>query len=63
MKKLKLDLESLAVDSFDTRAEEQGERGTVQAHGIIIYGSYYCSPLCAGTYQAWCYYTGGPIYV
>lgn len=32
MRKLKLDLEELAVDSFDTRAEDGDARGTVRAH-------------------------------
>jgi hypothetical protein len=43
MRKLKLEVESLAVESFDTAAELKEERGTVHgnAYPIII-----LSPLC-----------------
>lgn len=32
MKKLRLDLEDLAVDTFDTAAERRDDDGTVEAH-------------------------------
>lgn len=32
MKKLALNLESLSVESFETLAKAQGQRGTVQGH-------------------------------
>jgi hypothetical protein len=34
MRKLKLDLDQLTVDSFDTDADDGAQRGTVEAHSL-----------------------------
>jgi hypothetical protein len=36
MAKLKLDLDDLGVESFETTDEEAGPRGTVRAHDSVI---------------------------
>jgi len=55
MKKLKLDLDTLAVDSFDTDAVAGGE-GTVLAHQRTIDHGHSCqrTPCCPDTYQVSC---------
>jgi hypothetical protein len=66
MKKLRLQVESLRVESFDTREQPRG-RGTVQAHDtnggtchLSECGATYCAtncyPYCPGadTYQQTC---------
>lgn len=35
MRKLKLDLNTLVVEGFDTKSRRDGVRGTVQGHGTI----------------------------
>jgi hypothetical protein len=46
MKKLKLDVEMLAVDSFGTGTEEGGVRGTVQGQPASpVYMTDYCVTL------------------
>jgi len=43
MKKLKLDLEALAVDTFEPAAREDDSRGTVRAHAADTrLGEYTC---------------------
>lgn len=34
MRKMKLDLEAVTVETFRTAADEAGERGTVQGNGV-----------------------------
>jgi hypothetical protein len=60
MKKLKLDLDALQVESFQVSDKDLEQKGTVE--GQSIYTANYCifSPLCVGTWQAWC---AGTIYV
>lgn len=41
MRKLKLELEALAVESFDTRPETPRERGTVAGHAVSVYANGY----------------------
>jgi hypothetical protein len=54
MRKLKLDVETLAVESFDTAHEESAGRGTVHGQSGIPF-TYIPSPLCPATfYGAWC---------
>lgn len=54
MRKLKLDVETLAVESFDTAHEESVARGTVHGQSVI-FTTYIPSPLCPATYQGpWC---------
>jgi hypothetical protein len=59
MNKLKLDLDGLSVETFDTAAEIHEERGTVHGHwsrvgtcdarvGTCQYGAT-CGPGCPGT--------------
>lgn len=68
MRKLRLDLDDLAVDSFDTRPEPKEGRGTVLAHesgmvGCVNYATYeYAScdySACGGTSCAYPCGTGG----
>jgi len=55
MKKLTLDLDTLAVDSFDTDAVAGGE-GTVLAHQNTINHGHSCqrTPCCPDTAQVTC---------
>ena len=64
MRKLKLDLDALEVESFDTDEARPAERGTVHGNALWISYPYGCimSPLCPPTYQAWCQIYP-PIYV
>jgi hypothetical protein len=52
MKKLRLDLEELAVESFEVR-EEAAARGTVKGHGSWDY--------CEPSIEAECPWTGNPV--
>lgn len=51
MRKLKLDLDSLVVQTFET-AEEGGSRGTVKAHDSLATtgGPWHCPAWCEETY-------------
>jgi hypothetical protein len=70
MQKLKLDLDQLVVDSFDTLLAGGGEpRGTVKAFAptmLLTCGTCNtcgtCDPSCAGcaSYNGTCYNTCGP---
>jgi hypothetical protein len=40
MKKLKLNLEALRVDSFQTAAGAREARGTVRGHAVTVEGQY-----------------------
>lgn len=52
--KLKLELEELAVESFDTRNAAEGADGTVQAHSAT-FDPYFCqSPGCESEPEASC---------
>lgn len=47
MRKLRLDLDALAVDSFPTRTEDEAARGTVQANqALLATGVYSCWASC-----------------
>jgi hypothetical protein len=47
MRKLRLDLDALAVDTFAPRAEDEAQRGTVQANGALAdTGVYSCWNSC-----------------
>jgi len=51
MRKLKLDLDRLSVESFDANGSEGAQRGTVEAHSIVC-NSFIdtcgtCDPSCA----------------
>lgn len=48
MSKLKLDLDTLEVESFRTETAEEGERGTVHGHIFIL-----ASPYCGYSYNCW----------
>lgn len=66
MKKLKLQIESLQVQSFDTTSADQGERGTVRAHGDSEdFGcTWICitlSCLCGNTEKLLCSAAGCPV--
>lgn len=58
MKKLTLDLDALAVDSFDTDVERVD--GTVLAHEEMLATQSNClrTPCCPETYQPGCTGTG-----
>jgi len=46
MRKLRLDLDALAVDTFAPAAREEAERGTVKAHELVDTGVYSCWNTC-----------------
>jgi hypothetical protein len=46
MRKLRLDLGALAVDTCAPRAEEPVERGTVNGHLLVDTGVYSCAFTC-----------------
>jgi hypothetical protein len=46
MRKLRLELEALAVDTFAPRAEEASESGTVKGHDLVDTGVYSCAFTC-----------------
>ena len=46
MKKLKLDLERIEVESFPTDAPDPSQRGTVEGHAELTYG-------CQSNTQTW----------
>ncbi|HEU0014521.1 MAG TPA: hypothetical protein VFQ45_12600 [Longimicrobium sp.] len=50
MRKLKLELEALEVDSFDTSAAADGEAGTVEARQADADCTYYATCLCKTAY-------------
>ena len=43
MKKIVLNVEALAVESFVAEAEQGGKRGTVHGHATLRCNTYYCS--------------------
>ena len=47
MKKLSLDLNQLAVESFETDSDEQSPRGTVRANGDCV--TYSCEGTCGAS--------------
>lgn len=49
MPKLKLDLDHLTVDSFDTNADAATQRGTVEAHTALITLFETCPQSCPDT--------------
>ncbi|HEX8907345.1 MAG TPA: hypothetical protein VF771_21010 [Longimicrobiaceae bacterium] len=51
MKKLRLDVERLSVDSFSTAAA-RGEGGTVQGHEAPTYPYYTCGCTTGASYAA-----------
>jgi hypothetical protein len=57
MRKMKLDVETLAVDSFRTAAANAEARGTVRAH--VTMGSS-CLNSCYTCRGLTCEYTGSP---
>lgn len=42
MRKLRLDVDALAVDTFSSQAEDGAARGTVDAHGVVASNLYSC---------------------
>lgn len=46
MRKLRLDLDALSVDTFAPRAQEPAERGTVKGHLRMDTGVYSCAFTC-----------------
>lgn len=63
MKKLRLDLEELAVESFEVR-EEAAARGTVKGHlSHVEEGScgVSCWDYCEPSIEAECPWTGNPV--
>lgn len=46
MRKLRLELDALAVETFDVRAEDEGMRGTVNARELADTGLYSCWKTC-----------------
>lgn len=64
MRKLALNLEALAVESFDTSPARHSARGTVEGHSDDGYSEYYCPSIscptqryentCDGTCHATC---------
>lgn len=55
MNKLKLDLDALTVESFDTRTEASAQGGTVQAHQQSELGT--CHDTCGESRYDTCYET------
>jgi hypothetical protein len=43
MKKIVLNVEALAVESFVAEGEQGGKRGTVHGHATLRCNTYYCS--------------------
>jgi hypothetical protein len=60
MKKLKLDVEMLAVESFGTSHEESEARGTVQGQSVILL-SPWCGPSVYCTVKTALEYTCPPV--
>ncbi len=61
MKKIRLDLDELAVESFDVTESTEGS-GTVQAYGS--WGGETCQSrgdYCEPSYEAPCWWTGDPM--
>lgn len=59
MKKLRLELDKLAIESFDVKKEGADARGTVKGNeDCTCYGS--CAPYCGASYQWRCSWTGDP---
>jgi hypothetical protein len=52
MRKLRMKVEELHVESFDTRGVK-GERGTVRAHAETDFDFETCGVSCAGTCGPW----------
>jgi hypothetical protein len=63
MKKLRLEIDQLKVESFDVREEASADRGTV--HGRDSYSGEPCNRSnwgwCVPSYEAPCYWTGDPV--
>jgi hypothetical protein len=66
MRKLKLDLDQLTVDSFDTNPSDDTQRGTVQGFShfchTLLDTCDTCDPSCASCVSCYgtCYNTCGP---
>lgn len=48
MKKLKLQLEALHVESYETARASEADTGTVRAHEDSVYTYDYYQPTCGG---------------
>ncbi len=52
MKKLKLDLDQLEVQSFETTKQQDQGRGTVYGHGVLTCGCTQGEETCAASCQS-----------
>jgi len=63
MRKLRLEVTDLRVESFEARDEEAAARGTV--HGLASERDGWCDGTdfdrCPPSYEAPCYWTGDPV--